>query len=295
MTDRQQRLADDYTAVRPRLLRVAYAVLGSWAEAEDVVAECWLRVVAADAREPVRDVEGWSVVAVARAALDVLRSARSRRESYVGPWLPEPMIDERPGADPADRVTLDESVGYAMLVVLERLSPAERTAFVLHDVFGVPFSELASVVGRSPEAVRQLASRARRRLRDAAPRHDVDPAAHAAVVERFLGAAVGGDLGALIELLDPDVEAVSDGGGKVSAALRPVRGADRVARFLAGLARKNAGAETSVVRVNGLMGIAMRRDGRPDTVISFAVAGGRVTRIHIVRNPDKLAGLGPTP
>lgn len=290
---RGEQLAREYAAVRPRLLRMAYAVLGSWAEAEDVVADCWLRLAAADERDPVRDAEAWLVVAVARAALDSLRSARSRREYYVGPWLPEPLVhEEAAAADPADRVTLDESVGYALLVVLERLTPGERTAFVLHDVFGMPFAEVAAAVGRTPAAVRQLASRARRRLRDAAPPGDVEPTEHARLVDRFLGAAAGGDLAGLVEVLDPEAELVSDGGGQVSAARRPVRGGDRVARFVAGLLTKYGdGLDVAAVSVNGLRGIVLRRDGRPDGVVAFSTARGRITRIHLIRNPDKLGRL----
>lgn len=169
-------LAAAYAEARPRLTRMAYAMLGSHAEAEDVVADCWLRLAAANAREPVRDVEGWAVVAVARGALDTLRSARSRRETYVGPWLPEPLLTAAGTApDPADRVTLDESVSFALLVVLERLSPAERTAWVLHDLFRLEFPEVAEIVGRTPAAVRQLASRARRHVADGTPRRGWPP------------------------------------------------------------------------------------------------------------------------
>ena len=156
MSERAEELAAAYSAVRPRLVGIAYAVLGTRAEAEDVVSDCWLRLAQADAREPVRDVAGWAVVAVSRRALDVLRSARVQRESYVGPWLPEPILD-----DPADRVSLDERVSFALMVVLETLSPAERTAWVLHELFGMPFPEIAQVVGRSPAAVRQLELTAR--------------------------------------------------------------------------------------------------------------------------------------
>jgi RNA polymerase sigma-70 factor, ECF subfamily len=168
---RPDQLAEGYHRDRPRLVRIAYAVLGSHAEAEDVVADCFTRLLAADQAEPVRDVEAWATVAVGRRALDVLRSARTRREVYVGPWLPEPIVTAMPGMapDPADRVTLDESVGYALLVVLESLTPAERTAWVLHDLFGMPFGEVATVVGRTVPAVRQLASRARRHVAAGAP------------------------------------------------------------------------------------------------------------------------------
>ena len=242
MAGREAALAAAYQQARPRLVRVAYAVLGSHAEAEDVVSDCWLRLAAADAREPVLDVEAWATVTVARAALDALRSARRRREVYVGPWLPEPVVGLEtvagagpPGPDPADRVTLDETLSYAMLVVLETLTPAERTAWVLHDVFGLPFPAVAEAVGRTPAAVRQLAARARAHISARAPRVTVGTAEHAAAVTRFLEAAIGGDLAALVGALDPDVVLTSDGGGQVSAARRPVHGADRVARLLLGL------------------------------------------------------------
>lgn len=300
---RQEDLAHEYTAARARLVRVAYAVLGSRAEAEDVVSETWLRLAEADAREPVRDVEGWSVVAVARRALDVLRSARVRRESYVGPWLPEPVLGPRAhradqplhssaaadAADPADRITLDESVGFALLVVLETLTPAERTAWVLHDLFGLPFPEVAAAVGRSPAAVRQLASRARRHITAAAPRLDVDTAQHDAAVSAFLAAASGGDMAGLLAVLDPDVTATSDGGGQVTAARRPVHGADRVARFVLGLAtRLSPDQSVEVVTVNGTTGFAVLEGGRPTVVASLLVHGGRVRRLDVVLAPDKL-------
>ncbi|HEY6786261.1 MAG TPA: sigma-70 family RNA polymerase sigma factor, partial [Trebonia sp.] len=208
MSDGADQLAVAFSRARPRLVRVAYAILGSYAEAEDVVADCWLRLVAADGHEPVRDVESWAVVAVSRMALDVLRSARVRRERYVGPWLPEPVV----GGDPAEKVTLDVEVSYALLVVLETLSPPERTSFVLHDLFGMPFDEVASVVGRSPVAVRQLASRARRHVRShGALPSSVNAAEHRRVVSAFSSAVTSGDLATLIRVLDPSVVLVSDG------------------------------------------------------------------------------------
>ncbi|MEU2347232.1 RNA polymerase sigma factor SigJ [Modestobacter sp. NPDC049651] len=287
---RQAELAAAWTAARPRLVRVAYAVLGSAAEAEDVVSDCWLRLVDADARDPVADVEGWAVVAVARRALDVLRSARARRETYVGPWLPEPLVEA--AADPADRVTLDESVGFALLVVLESLTPAERTAWVLHDLFGVPFPEVAAVVGRSPAAVRQLAARARAHVADRAPRFPVDPAVHAAALEAFLGAATGRDLGGLLAVLDPDVVLTSDGGGVVSAARRPVTGADKVARFLLGITgRWQPGQRLVLAPVNGVPGFLVLDGDRPYLVGSLTVTGGRVTRVDLVLAPDKLRAV----
>ena len=280
------RLAAAYDAERPRLLRVAYAILGSHAEAEDVVADCWLRLVAADEREPVRDTGAWATVTVARAALDVLRSARVRRESYVGPWLPEPVVADLPG--PEDRVSLDDSVRYALLVALERLTPAERTAWVLHDVFEMPFEEVAAAVGRSPAAVRQLARRARQHVTAGSPRVVVDAATHDRVVGAFLGAAAGGDLAGLVRVLDPSVVLTSDGGGVVNAARRPVLGPDRVARFFAGVAKKDG--QVDLVEVNGRTGITFRVEGRLHTVVSFTVDGELITRIDMVLAPSKLTG-----
>ena len=282
-----EELAAAYDAERPRLVRVAYAILGSHAEAEDVVADCWLRLVAADDRDPVRDVGAWATVTVARAALDVLRSARVRRESYVGPWLPEPVVGAVP--DAADRVTLDDSVRYALLVALERLSPAERTAWVLHDIFEIPFADVADAVGRTPEAVRQLARRARQHVAAGTPRVTVDAPTHDRVVAAFLGAAAGGDLAGLVRMLDPSVVLTSDGGGVVSAARRPVLGPDKVARFIAGLARKDGQVE--LVDVNGRTGVALRVEGRLHSIVSFTVDGEQITRIDIVLAPDKLSGV----
>lgn len=274
-------LAAAYDAERARLVRVAYAILGSHVEAEDVVADCWLRLVAADGREPVRDVAAWATVTVARAALDVLRSARVRRETYVGPWLPEPVVGPL-----EDRVSLDDSVRYALLVALERLTPAERTAWVLHDIFEVPFPEVAAAVGRTPAAVRQLATRARQHVAAGTPRTTVDPRTHDRVVGAFLGAAAGGDLAGLVRLLDPSVVLTSDGGGVVNAARRPVLGPDRVARFMAGVARRPGTVE--VVEVNGRTGVAFYDGERLHSVLSFTVDGELIIRIDIVLAPDKL-------
>ncbi len=285
MTDeRQSQLAEDFQEVRPRLVRVAYSILGSRAEAEDAVADCWLRLVRADAREPVEDVLAWSTVAVARISLDVLRSARVRRASYVGPWLPEPDVV----ADPADRITLDDSVRYALLIVLEELSPAERTAWVLHDLFDLPFPEVAVAVGRTPAAVRQLASRARRHVAASTPRMEVDRSEHDEVVAAFLAAAAGGDLSVLVQTLDPSVVLTSDGGGVVSAARRPVAGPDRVARFVLGVISKLQG-DVATAQINGRTGLVVRESDQLTTVISLTVSEGRVRRVDVVLAPDKLA------
>jgi len=294
---RDLELAEAYQRARPRLVRVAYAVLGSVVEAEDVVSDVWLRLVPADAREPVQDLDAWATVAVARRALDVLRSARVQRQAYVGPWLPEPLLDPPSSsapADPADRVSLDDTVSFALLVVLERLSPAERTAFVLHDLFAVPFDEVAVVVGRSPAAVRQLAARARQHVSAGAPRVKVDRGQHAATVAAFTQAAVSGDLAALLLVLDPDVTLTSDGGGHVSAARRPVHGADRVARFLLGMDSRNAPGQRLVpLSVNNGPALALL-DG--DQVVAVAVLtlhDGRIRRVDLILAPDKLTRTHP--
>ncbi|GAA3825442.1 RNA polymerase sigma factor SigJ [Nocardioides panacisoli] len=294
MTDVDE-LAREYDAQRARMVNVAYAILGSRAEAEDVVADCWPKLVEADRREPVRDVAGWLTVAVARTAVDVLRSARVRRETYPGVWLPEPVLT----ADPLDRVTLDETVGYALMVVLESLSPAERTAWVMHDVFGMTFEDVARVVGRSSAAVRQLAARARAHLAEGSGRFDVDRSEHERVLGGFLTAAAGGDLEALVATLDPAVVLVSDGGGEVSAARRPVEGASRVARFLLGVAAKNQrelpDARLELVDVNGLPSLAVYDGERLDTVMVLTVERGRVARVDVIRAPAKLRTVPPNP
>jgi RNA polymerase sigma-70 factor, ECF subfamily len=233
-----------------------------------------------------------------RIALDVLRSARARREHYTGPWLPEPAVAS-PGAappDPADTVAQADEVGYALLVVMETLSPAMRTAFVLHDVFGLTFDEVAAVVGRTPGAVRQLASRARRQVRRQSPWPSPSAAEHRQVADAFATAVAGGDLAALIRVLDPDVVLVSDGGGLVSAARRPVYGADRVARFLLGTrARARPGDVTAGVLVNGAPGFAAYRQGQLVTVVAVTVAGGRITRLDLIRAPGKLSRAASQP
>jgi RNA polymerase sigma-70 factor (ECF subfamily) len=292
-TSRVDELAETFTGLRSRLTGIAYAMLGTTAEAEDVVSDCWLRLVAADEREPVRDVEAWCTVATSRRALDVLRSARVQRESYVGPWLPEPVVTAA-GApvDPADRVTLDETVSYALMVVLETLTPAERVVWVLNEVFGMPFPEVAGVVGRSPAAVRQLAVRARSHVAAGAPRVDVGAQDHSRTVAAFLAAAGDGDLAGLVALLDPDVVLTSDGGGVVSAARRPVHGADRVARFLLGVARKaEHAAQVRPVSLNGGPGFAFVVGDGVHLVGVLTVVEGRVHRVDLVVAPDKLGRL----
>jgi RNA polymerase sigma-70 factor (ECF subfamily) len=270
-----------FEQARPRLLRLAYSELGDIGEAEDVVQEAWLRLVRSGPGT-IENLDGWLTTVVARLALDRLRSARARRETYVGPWLPEPLSD-----DPADRVTLDESVSYALLTVLERLSPAERTAFVLHDVFDVPFGDIAGVVGRTPDAVRQLASRARAHVRRERPRFAASRDEHERVVRAFAHAVAEGNLENLVAVLDPDVVWTSDGGGRAVAARKPLRGAARVARAWVALRRKlvHEAAETTI---NGQLGLVLPSGDGNRAALSFVVSGGRITRIDVVRNPEKL-------
>jgi RNA polymerase sigma-70 factor, ECF subfamily len=280
-------LAERFEALRPGLVRLAYGELGSLAEAEDVVQDAWLRLQRVDPGD-VRDLRAWLTTAVSRLALDTLRSARVRRESYVGPWLPEPLVSTCSG-DPAEQVTLDESVSYALLAVLEQLSPPERTAFVLHDVFEMPFADVADVVGRTPEAVRQLASRARRHVAEQRPRFDATPDEHERAVRAFARAVAEGDLDRLASALDPDVLWTADGGGRAVAALKPIRGAERVARGWIALRRKPAFEPAPrLVEINGRLGLMLIGTDGDLALLSFAVEGGRITRIDAVRNPDKL-------
>jgi RNA polymerase sigma-70 factor, ECF subfamily len=284
-----EELSRAFEAERPRLLRVAYATVGSLADAEDCVQEAWLRLRRHQDRSQIRDLGAWLTTTVSRLALDSLSSARARRERYVGPWLPEPLVEDLDARDPADRVTLDESVSMALLIVLERLSAPERTAFLLHDVFSLSFEEVAQVVGRSPAAVRQLASRARAHVEQGRPRFPPTQQEQREVVAAFAAASQAGDLEHLIELLDPGVVWRGDGGGKVPAA--PLeRGAANVARRLLTLARRPP-LSARMALVNGAPGLVLRAADGVLTVVSFTVDGGRIVAIDAVRNPDKLSAL----
>jgi RNA polymerase sigma-70 factor, ECF subfamily len=283
-------LATAFEEQRAHLIRVAYGQLGSLAEAEDVVQDAWLRLQRADAGE-IRDLRGWLTTTVSRLALDALRSARVRRERYVGPWLPEPLIADT-AADPADRVTLDESVGMALLVVLESLSAAERVAFVLHDVFGYPFDRVAEVLGTSSDAARQLASRARRNVEARRPRFPATREQQQEIVEAFTLATSEGDTDRLVELLHPDVVMRTDGGGMVTAARKPIEGAEKVAEVTVALAKKGADPSTlRFVDVNGMPGVFVRDWDGTASVLAFTIDDGRIVEIDIVRNPDKLRGV----
>jgi RNA polymerase sigma factor (sigma-70 family) len=286
---------------RRQLINLAYRLLGSLAEAEDAVQETYARwyALSREQRDAIASPGAWLTTVASRICLDVLGSARARRERYVGEWIPEPLpgrtewVSSRPGgaaepADPADRVTLDESVGMAFLVVLESLTPAERVAFILHDVFGYPFAEVAGIVGRTPAACRQLAASARRRIR-AAQVPAVPPAQQAAVIRDFRRAWEARDIEALVGLLDPDATVIADGGGRAAASLHPIEGAAPIARYLVDLAVRAAGTIRFLERtVNGQPGLVAEQDGVTVTVFAFAITGGQISNIWAVRNPDKL-------
>ena len=288
-------------AERRRLINLAYRMLGSLADAEDAVQETYARwyAMSADQQEAIESPGAWLTTAASRICLDLLGSARARRERYVGEWIPEPLPEPgewasvQPGAgaelaDPADRVTLDESVNMAFLVVLESMTPAERVAFILHDVFRYSFAEVAEVVGRTPAACRQLASSARRRIR-ASQAHATPTPIQAGIVRNFRQAWEAKDIGALIALLDPDATVTADGGGLAPAALRPIQGVDQVARYLADLAARAPGNLMFLERtVNGQPGLVAQQDGVTMTVLAFHIAGDRIKHIWAVRNPEKL-------
>ncbi len=279
---------DTYQAERPRLFRAAYRMLGSTREAEDVLQEAWLRWQAAphpDIAEPA----GYLRRVVARLALDQLRSAHARRVEYVGPWLPEPILGDLPGAD--DPAARDEDLSTAFLLLLERLSPVERAVFVLRESLGFDYREIAGIVGKSEANCRQLERRARARLA-AGKRFTHDPAEHRRLLDGFLRAVREGDVDGLVAILAEDVEAWGDGGGKVAAAGRVLTGRDEVMRLWLGLARKvPPGAEFRPVTANGLPAVLYLEDGRPRSLLQLATAGGRILAFHAVLNPDKLATL----
>ena len=272
------------------LLNVAYRMLGSVSEAEDVVQDAFAKLLRIDITE-IDDLRGWLVVAVSRRCLDELRSARSKREVYVGPWLPEPVVEPVDRViDPADRITLDDSVRIAMLLVMERLSPAERAAFVLHDVFQFSFEEVGDIVGRTPAACRQLASRARRHVREetSPARFQTDPADAERIANQFIAAASNGDLQGLLPLLDPEVTGHADGGGVVPASRGPLTGRDVVAKGILGFL-KAYDAELVSLKVNGEQGAMVMKDGRLMGIISISIRDGRIVNLHAFANPYKLA------
>jgi len=285
--------AEEFEQLRPLLFAIAYRILGSVVEAEDAVQETWLRFEATQT-EPVSTKAFLSAV-VTRVSIDVLRSARVRREEYVGPWFPEPLIVD-PYDDPARSAELADSVSMAALLLLERLSPLERAVFVLREVFRFEYDEIASAVGRSEDACRQLASRARRHMDAGKPRFDADRREREQLAERFFAALRDGELGQLQDLLAADVQIIGDGGGKAPAFARGVTGLDRVIRVLEGLVPAVAAVDLGVEphEVNGEPGAILRdADGRVIGTLALDILGGRVQTIRGVLNPDKLRHLGP--
>ena len=283
---------------RRQLLNLAYRLLGSLAEAEDAVQETYARwyALSRQQRDAIQAPGAWLTTVASRICLDLLGSARARRERYVGEWIPEPLPDPaewssgRPGgatADPADRITLDESVSMAFLVVLDSMTPAERVALILHDVFGYSFADIAQITGRTPAACRQLASSARRRIR--ASQAPAAPAAQQArIVRAFKQAWQASDINALIGLLDPHATAIGDGGGLASTVLRPIEGAEQIARACVELAGRAPDLTILEHTVNGQPGLVAQQDGVTVTVYAFDIAGDRIKHIWAVRNPDKL-------
>nr|WTA00142.1 RNA polymerase sigma-70 factor [Streptomyces sp. NBC_00857] len=272
---------------RPTLFGIAYRMLGSVADAEDLVQDTWLRC--SQVSEPVTKPGGYLARTVTNLALNKLTSAAARREQYVGPWLPEPLVTL---PDAAGELELAESVSLAMLVVLETLSPLERAVFVLKEIFRFSYREIAETLDRTETSVRQVGSRAKSHVQARRPRYEASAEVRRRVTDEFLAACLGGDMNRMLELLAPDVTAWNDGGGKVRAALRPLHGAEKVARFLtAVLAQPIEAPRLVAVDVNGRPGLMLTSAGRPDTVACVEVEDGRITEIRVIRNPDKLHHL----
>jgi RNA polymerase sigma factor (sigma-70 family) len=287
--DEREWLADRFEEHRARLRAVAYRMLGSLSEADDAVQDAWLRLSRSGASE-VENLGGWLTTIVARVCLNRLRSRNRRREELVGVHVPDPLISTEGALQPDEEALLADSVGLALLVVLDTLAPAERLAFVLHDMFELPFEEIAPMVGRTPEAARQLASRARRRVRGArVPAPDSDLSRQRQVVEAFFSAARGGDFDALVAVLDPDVVLRLDTGARRPAASLMIRGASAVARqALSGLQAALRVADLHPALVNGAAGVVVTIRGRPLTVMGFTIADGRIAEIDAVADPDRV-------
>jgi RNA polymerase sigma-70 factor, ECF subfamily len=278
--------SDPLAPHRGRLLGLAYRMLGSRSDADDVVQDAYIRFAGA---HDIRNPEAFLVTVVTRLCLDRLKSAKAQREIYVGPWLPEPVFDaEGLAADAATE--LADDLSFALLLALDRLSPLERAAFLLHDVFDLPFSEIARMLDRTEAACRQLATRARRAVRDARPAPTATPDNHARLLSAFSEAVASGDVTRLAGLLRADAIAMTDGGGRKTAALNPIMGADKVARFFIALAAKSAGRDIRIkpTMINGTVGALLYMDGEVDHTLSMAIDGDRIAAIYIVRNPDKL-------
>ncbi|SDM48825.1 RNA polymerase sigma-70 factor, ECF subfamily [Streptomyces sp. cf386] len=285
---------DVFEEHRPVLLGVAYRMLGRVADAEDVVQEAWLRWSGAD-RSEVREPRAYLVRITTRLAIDRLRQVKARGETYIGPWLPEPYVTDFGDTvpDTAERAVLADSVSLAVLVVLESLSPLERAVFVLREAFGYPYADIAAMLDRGEAAVRQLAGRARKHVDERRPRYDVDPVQRRDLTERFLAAAAEGDLEGLMSLLAPDVRLVGDSGGKAKAPVRVLETADKVGRFLVGVARKGDVSDLSwrFLEINGGPAVLVLSGDKPDSVFQLDLVDGRIQAVYIIRNPDKLGFL----
>ena len=289
--------AETFESLRPLLFAIAYRMLASASEAEDVLQEAYLRYRGAlAAGTEIDSLKAYLSAVVTRLAMDHLRSAQARREEYVGVWIPEPLLTDRDGNDPAAQAELAESVSMAFLLVLERLNPVERAVFLLHDVFGYDFKEIAGIVAKSEVACRQIASRARRRVRSAAPRFDASPAERDRLAERFFAAVTAGDVDGLIRVLAEDVTVYGDGGGKAPQWMVPIIGPDRVARLFVGVGRQMRELQLRFEhrQVNGMPGAVVRdAEDRVVSVFALDIVGGRVRTIRSVINPDKLRHIGP--
>jgi RNA polymerase sigma-70 factor, ECF subfamily len=283
--------AGSFEPHRPYLRGLAYRMLASVAEAEDAVQDAYIRWhrIGAKGRSAIENPRAWLAKATTRLCLDRLKSARAQRESYVGPWLPEPVIEPEAAQDPAE---LAQDLSVAFLLLLERLSPLERAAFLLHDVFEMSFAQVAEVLRRDPAACRQLANRARKHIEAGRPRFEASGEDQARIAEAFLAAAGSGNIAQLTQLLAQDARLISDGGGKVRAALKPILGRDRVVAFFEGIQRKLPFAEGTEFRpsvINGLPGfLIVRPDGMIEQTLSFEIRDGAIHHIYVVRNPDKL-------
>jgi RNA polymerase sigma-70 factor (ECF subfamily) len=281
---------DAFLRLRPRLFGIAYRMLGIRADAEDIVQEAWLRWQNGGSLEA-RNGEAWLVTVVTRLSIDRLRGAMTEREHYVGPWLPEPLVDEAV-ASPESALETAGDISTAFLLMLERLAPEERAVFLLHQVFDFDYGEVAAMVGKTEAACRKMLQRARERVRAERPRFAVNRELHLALLERFMQASRSADPAQVQALLTADATYTGDGGGKAVTAIRRVAGADRVGRLVAGIERKWMGADCrhEVITVNGMPGLLTWRNGTPDAITSIHVEDGRIAAIYVVRNPDKLGG-----
>ena len=286
--DEHEWLAQQFEEHRTHLRAVAYRMLGSLSEADDALQEAWLRLSRSDS-SGIQNPGGWLTTVVGRVCLDMLRSRRSRREGPLGVHVPEPIVSRAEGGDPEREALLADSVGLALLVVLETLTPAERLAFVLHDMFALPFEEIAPIVGRSPTAARQLASRARRRVQGAATVPDTDLARQREVVDAFLAASRDGDFEALVAVLDPDVVLRIDGGVVRAGLSREVRGAPAVAEQTLTFSRLSPFVRPALV--NGVAGVVVAPRGRPFAVMGFTIRGGKIVEIDVLADPERLSRL----